>query len=445
MRKLLFGILFILPFAGFSQYTIHGQFSDHTMQSVYIAEIVGDKIFTIDSTVSNPTGHFDFRFSDMHPVGMYRIYSKKGGYLDVIFNKEDVIFSSRADKPADHVKFQTSFENKIYYDYLNKKNYDQYRLELLQPVVSYYPIGDPFYPDLKNEFMQIQENLDQYVQGIVMNYPDAFATRLLKLDRRPIIDGTMSPGAQKEFLKKHFFKGKSINDPTLLRTNAVTGAILTYLSLFQDSQLSKNELEQEFMYAVDTIMAHAKENTQMNEFVAEYLISGFEQFGFYKVMTHVAENIVIDENCENPELEQRVEILRKMVAGKKAPNIISKTINNVDFDLSKIESEYTLIVFWSTQCPHCEALLPELHDFYNSYKDQIEIIAVSIDTSKDALNAYLSSNNYSWTTICDYKGWDGDAAIAYGIYTTPNMFLLDREKKIVGHPADIKEVINLIK
>ena len=209
-------------------------------------------------------------------------------------------------------------------------------MELLQPVVAYYPFSDPFYPGLKKEFELIQESLDQYIQSIVSNYSESFVAKILRIDRKPIIDGSMSPGMQKVYLKQHFFDNKDFNDPALLRSNAYSGAILSYLSLYQDNQMTKDDLESEFMIAVDSIMAHANQNFRVNEFVAEYLINGFEQFGFYKVMTHVAESMLIDESCENPELQQRVETLRKLVPGKPAPNITSFLLDGKDFNLQAI-------------------------------------------------------------------------------------------------------------
>lgn len=362
MRYSILLLVLLFPVLNQAQnYTLSGQFDDHLSKKVFLAEILGDKSIGIDSTLSDAQGNFSFVFTESQPIGIYRIYTKKGGYIDLIYNKENVKFSSKAAKPSDNVNIIESFENKLYFDYLVKQNYDQFRLELLQPIVAYYPFSDPFYPELRGQFTDIQQGLDQYVQGIITNHSKSYVAKILKIDRKPIIEGSMTPGMQKFYLKQHYFDNKYFNDPDLLRSNTYTGAILSYLSLYQDNKLSKEDIETEFMTAVDSIMAHSNENIRVNEFIAEYLINGFEQFGFYKVMTHVAESIIIDENCQNPELEQRVETLKNLVPGKLAPIIKSSLVNGKDFDLQKVSKKFILVLFYSSECPHCSALLTEIH------------------------------------------------------------------------------------
>lgn len=446
MKYIIPYLFLFLPFLSQSEnFTLSGQFSDHKSQKVYIAEINGDQAITIDSTLTNSQGDFDFNLSESYTVGMYRIFTKKGGFIDLIFNNENIRFLSTAANPSDKVQIIESFENKIYFDYQAKRNYDQFRLELLQPIVAYYPNNDPFYPEIKKQFIYIQQGLDEYIQSIISNYSESFVAKLLRVDRKPLIDASMSPAMQQVYLKQHFFDNKSFNDPALLRSTAYSSAILSYLSLYQDNKLNKDELESEFMIAVDSIMANSNQYFRVNEFVAEYLINGFDQFGFYKVMTHVAELMIIDESCENPELEQRIETLRKLVPGKPAPNIISSLLDGKDFDLQTISKKYTLILFWSSECLHCSALLPELHEFYLQNKQQLEVVAVSIDTSSEKLKNYLADLNYEWIMISDYQGWDGNAPLNYGIYTTPNMFLLDADKVIVSHPATIIDILKELK
>ena len=38
------------------------------------------------------------------------------------------------------------------------------------------------------------------------------------------------------------------------------------------------------------------------------------------------------------------------------------------------------------------------------------------------------------------EGWDGQATTDYFIYATPTMFLVDKEKKLIGMPKTIEEI-----
>ena len=70
----------------------------------------------------------------------------------------------------------------------------------------------------------------------------------------------------------------------------------------------------------------------------------------------------------------------------------------------------------------------------------IEVVAISLDTSRvDWLN-FVRDNALNILNISDQKGWDGKAAGDYFIYATPTMFLLDSNKKIIGKPTTFEEL-----
>jgi hypothetical protein len=52
----------------------------------------------------------------------------------------------------------------------------------------------------------------------------------------------------------------------------------------------------------------------------------------------------------------------------------------------------------------------------------------------------ISKGQYRWINYSELTGWDGKAAKDYGVWSTPRMYLLDREKRIVAKPATAKEL-----
>jgi hypothetical protein len=70
----------------------------------------------------------------------------------------------------------------------------------------------------------------------------------------------------------------------------------------------------------------------------------------------------------------------------------------------------------------------------------MEVLAISIDTSGIEYDNYLEEFNYTWISECDFKGWETKPILDYGVYVTPNLFLLDKKKKVIGRPVDIIEL-----
>ncbi|MCK4639122.1 MAG: DUF4369 domain-containing protein, partial [Bacteroidales bacterium] len=326
MKNIIFLFFLSLSVLTFSQnYTIEGTIEDFSGNKIYLADFYGDQNNIIDSTQTNESGEFEFIFSQNTPVGLYRLIFGNNNFIDLIFNKENIKFTTKNTLPNDNMKIINSIENILYYDYLFKRNLCQYKLDLLQPLINYYPKTDSFYLLVKTKYNSIQHEFNDYVNGLTQNNPNTFMSKFAAFDNPPLIDPELSPLEQKKFLQSHFLDNIDFTDTALLRSNVISTKIISYLSLYQNQRFTKEQLEDSFMQAVDTIMAKASVNTVIYEFVIDYLISGFEKFDFFRVITHIAENTEVDKLCVKTEsiseLENRIEILKNLAIGKQAPEI----------------------------------------------------------------------------------------------------------------------------
>lgn len=446
MKNIIFLFFLSLSVLTFSQnYTIEGTIEDFPYSKIYLADFYGDQNNIIDSTQTNESGEFEFIFSQNTAVGLYRLIFGNNSFIDLIFNKENIKFTTKNTLPNDNMKIIISIENLLYYDYLFKRNLCQYKLDLLQPLINYYPKTDSFYLLVKTKYNSTQHEFNDYVNGLTQNNPNTFMSKFAAFDNPPLIDPELSPLEQNIFLQSHFFDNTDFTDTALLRSNVISTKIISYLSLYQNQRFTKEQLEDSFMQAVDTIMAKASVNTIIYEFVIDYLISGFEKFDFFRVITHIAENTEVDKLCvkkENTsELENRIEILKNLAIGKQAPEIHTTDLPGNEINLEELDFDNTLIIFWASWCPHCKKVLSEIKQIYDKQdKKTLEIIAISIDTSKTELTNYLLKGDYNWINICDFVGWDSQPAKDYGIYATPTMLLLDRNKKIIAKPGSAYEL-----
>ena len=103
----------------------------------------------------------------------------------------------------------------------------------------------------------------------------------------------------------------------------------------------------------------------------------------------------------------------------------------------------TLLVFYSSECPHCQTLLPRLNELQKERKE-IKIVAVSLDTKQKDWIKFVEDNQLNLLNINDPNGWSGTTESDYYIYATPTMFLLNGEKKIIGKPTNYEELIKLL-
>ena len=62
---------------------------------------------------------------------------------------------------------------------------------------------------------------------------------------------------------------------------------------------------------------------------------------------------------------------------KAVPNIIIPDAAGKRIDLSEVNSEKILILFYSSWCPHCQTMIPQIKELYdNSTRKELEVLAV---------------------------------------------------------------------
>jgi thiol-disulfide isomerase/thioredoxin len=454
MKTLLSFLLSVLSVCLFSQtYSIKAHITRLPVNKIILTRIHGDDLYAVDSLVASGE-YFSFSLPQNSSVGLYRIILGKtkraefmGGAaqsIDLIFNLENITLNSDFNFPTDSLQILQSEENKIYYSFLKKYEQLDYRIQQVYPIIMNYPKSTDFFNSAVNEFDNLQKEQGKLIEEYSLEYPGTYASRIIKVYRTPFLEGTWTEMERVLYMREHFFDGLDFDDKLLLNSNIYTKKIIDYLSLYRNPNLVQSEQEYLFIEAVDKILSSTNKDRDVYGFILNYLVKGFEKFKFEKVLTHIADNW-LGENCETDNrtlLLKRVESYRKMAPGNIAPDIVLEDINGNLTALSESGHDFTLVLFWASWCPHCKSMIPELKEWYEKERDiDMEIMAISIDTSKTEWQKVITDNKLSWINCNDLSGWDGKAAIDYNIYATPTMFILDRNRKILAKPVTFYEFL----
>ena len=119
---------------------------------------------------------------------------------------------------------------------------------------------------------------------------------------------------------------------------------------------------------------------------------------------------------------------------RKLPKVKVKTLENKNFDISKLENDGNPIVisFWATWCKPCKKELNNIADVYEDWQDEtgVKVVAISIDDSRSMSKVIPCVNASDW----DYEVYldsNKDLARAMGVSTVPHTFLLNKNNEIV--------------
>jgi peroxiredoxin len=444
MRGILVTVILLVSAMVQAQNRIEGSIADLGGKRIFLMSIYGEKTKSIDSVLADTTGHFRFTIVNRLP-GMYRVLWSKEGFVDLVWNQEDVVFTTKSGSAEDSLRIILSLENTINLAYVRSDRMNQAKLQVLVPVVDYYPAKDAFYATVITEFERIQQSQQRYLDSLAGIYPKSFAVRVAKVYQTPFIPASLNKDDRISLLKQHYFDRIDFSDTSLLRSMVFVNKAIAYLSLYSNNRLPQKQLEAEFIKAVTLMLGAASVNPVIYKFWLDYLVGGFDKYHFDEVITYIADNFQDPSSCEDQErksaLQKKLDTFKKIAIGKIAPDLEVPDNKGKQVKLAGISTEYTLLVFYATTCPHCVAMMPRLKELYENQKPRrFEVMAVSIDTSRSEWTSFLREQKLGWINVSDMKGFAGKPADDYNIYATPTMFLLDREKKILSKPISLMEL-----
>jgi peroxiredoxin len=108
-----------------------------------------------------------------------------------------------------------------------------------------------------------------------------------------------------------------------------------------------------------------------------------------------------------------------------------KDISGKTQSLADYKGKVVLLDFWATWCVPCKVEMPNVIRVHKKFNKQgFEIIGISLDNDRAALDKFIEANGMTWPQIFDGRGWQSGVAEKYKIRAIPATYLIDKQGKI---------------
>lgn len=174
------------------------------------------------------------------------------------------------------------------------------------------------------------------------------------------------------------------------------------------------------------------------------------------VAVHIAQEWFLNGKLEWPNkeglfmLQMFVNTNKHSLIGMQAPNLkLVDTLGKI-ISLNSLEGDYTIIYFYTDDCHTCKVETPKLVDFVNEYKGGIiNVYAVYTQANIENWKTYINKefvlyNPFiNWVNVYDPQ-FESGFHMLYNVLSTPQMFLLDKDKKIIGRNLKTDSLAELL-
>ncbi len=434
----------------------------------YLTYYMGSNFNIADSAAISNSGVAVFKGDKKLVPGIYSIFfPDKKTRVEFLIDKEQII-SVTADTSdlMNKTVVTGSPENNLYMQYMK---FAAAKGKLIQQERMAYNASVTAEDSLlhENNYTTYNNELNAYRENIITNQPKSMMAALLSAMKEPVYPST-TPITREDSLnnyyqyRKHYWDGISFMDDRIIRTPFFVKKLERYyhevMSPDPDSIIQD----------IDYKLLLARSAPEMFKYMLNWVTDEYinpKYMGQDAVFVHLFEKYHskgVSSWLNEKQMEaisRRAYMLMSNLIGETAANLDMLTYDDKPTSLYNLNADYTVICFWDPHCGHCKEEIPRLDSIYRaSWKNHnVKIFAVltpekNKNVHEDWVSFIKEKGLGEWTHVyktkemeeADYAAQKPSFRQLYDITSTPTVYLLDKEKRIIGKKLTLLQLNDLL-
>lgn len=455
----------------------------------YLAKYTFDKQYIVDTCKKVVKGNMVFKGKRNLDKGVYFLVSQeKVRYFDFFINESSKInITSDVTDIVKNLKSPGNKENEDFFRYIAYITGKNLEFNKIREQTKGMNKADSL-KFIQEKSKILNEEVMKFDEQFMASQKGTFLYDVLNLkadkemkDVPKASNGRPDSVLQYQYYKTHFWDGVNFKDDRILLTPFYADRVKRYFDKIIIQTPDTISVE------IDRMMAKCTPGSEMYKFLLAYFMPAYEQskiMGFDKIFCNLVDKYVrtglakgiYDEKTAEKIIE-RVDIMKPLLLGAQAPDLLmidtinAKITNKMGFDTAKtsqavtkiyydnaqkltslfvtlygVKAKWTLLVFWDVDCGHCKTEMPKLRDAYAEMKKKydLKIFAVYTQHEYDKWRKYLIENKLDFINVYDPIHLN-NIKTKYDIFSTPVIYLLDKDKKIKAKRLSVDQAVEMIK
>lgn len=471
MKRFLFSICLMLGVAGTwaqsTGYQINLQIKPLKRTWVYLGYYYGKILPITDSAYLDETGRGVLKGAKALPQGIYILAASKNSILTEMLVGKTQHFTVTSDttNPQALTKFTGSPENeqfRAYTDFVaaRGKAIEQARNQMNAPSVSAEEKAK-----LQAIITKNAGEMDAYRKNVVETQPSSLLAVIFGAMQEPnMADAYKNAKTYKDSVtayynaRKHYWDGVNFMDGRIVRTPVFEQKMKTYFDAYISPEADS------VIHETNWMLALGRNDPEMYKYLVNYFVDNYfspKVMGQDKVFTtiyekHFATNQVnwLTQN-QMKQISDRYYMLASNLLGGQAAELNLIDTNNVSKTLYAMQNPYTVVAFYDPNCGHCKVEIPRMDSLYKAdwKKENIGVYAVMVaEGSISDWKPFIRKWGEGWTHVHqtaemkaeEEKKQQPGYHQLYDIRSTPTLFLLDKDKRIIAKNLSLDDLDKIL-
>jgi thiol-disulfide isomerase/thioredoxin len=456
----------------------------------YLAKYLFDQTYIADTCKKVKNGAIEFKGKTELDKGVYILVSQeKVPFFEFLVNEgQKFTITTEISDIAYNLKIQGNKENEEFFAYL--KHGTEKNREFNQAREATKGKSKEDSTKMMNEkIRQLNEEVKKYDADFMQQIKGTFLYDVMNLKTEKVAtdvpkakNGRPDSVYQYYYYKSHYFDGVDFKDERIARTPYFDDRIKKY---FDNVILMHPDT---VIQEVDKVLARCNEGNLNYRLLIGYFTYKYEQsklVSFDKVFLHLVDNYILNGKSNDiysaetiKALRERAAIMHPLLEGKKAPDlflidtIYGRQVRKMGFDtvtsaksitdlyyknqdklaplfktLYQVNAKYTILLFWAADCGHCQTEVPKLNESLKELKGKVDLKVFAVQTKDELFDSwrhFIIDNKLDFIHVFDPVHIN-NVKEKFDVTSTPLIYILDKDKKIIAKKIAAEHVVDLIK